>query len=764
MSGIFGSTTIKGTRITDFAQTSASVGIPIPFLYGRAPVTGNVIWADLPPKEHRSVKKQGKGGVKQETFTYTTSYAIAFCLGPIAGYWWIKRNGKVVYSQDPNAPIEDQDYAAKWAAKVQMYNGTLSQLPSSVIEAVEGTGKVGAFRGVAYIVVPDEDVTEGGGAIPSYEAVPIAAPSEVYFTSHPYAQEFVSRVAVGAASAGGELRDVTVTAGGTSPVSSIFAPTGGGLHPLVPPHFDSVTIAGLVSTGGGLKLPVVCTAKDDVTGVFTSTSGALFNPPLGNFLDKTEAGFAATGGELSGTPSPPDPVTDYALYLRPGGASGDVTFTDSSSLARPITRTGAEVVESDSDSVLGTVVHIPAGSSGLQIAHAAADNMRAGAFQIDWKFKNHAAHSGDPLCIIGCIDNGRYGREYEWGVFVGPNYLQIYYGKRGSNQAHVRIFFRPNLDLRDVVGEQIDMSVGRDASGNWCAWVMGQPSIAYQVSPSSSGISFGAVTVGTYNNNVDFGDNDIRYLWVGGNAGGATWSPTIAYDISELSLTVGACRTVGAAYSPDYPSAAIDTDGIVYKLNFDESPFIDSGPNSLTVNTTGAVSYSTAEHASGVGSMYRGGGNSGVYVTDVKLNPRMKDFYVRLRLKPDSSSGSEQIFFDSRNISNGQGGFAMTWHPSNGVLKWCPMDGYVLHRYSSDTLDPSNWVEVEYSRVGFIGRLFLGGEMIASYTDTNDYGTGSVAFFGGATYTPLGAAGMPGHYDACEMAIGNGHTSSYTPT
>lgn len=196
MSGIFGSTTIKGTRITDFAKTSADVGSTIPFLYGRAPVTGNVIFAALPPKENRQVKRQGKGGVKQETFTYTTSYAIAFCRGPIQGYWWIKRNGKVVYSQDPAAPIEDKDYAAKWAAKVMMYNGTSSQMPSSMIEAIKGTGRVSAFRYLAYIAVPDEDVTDGGGAIPSYEAVPIASPAEVWLTSKPYPQHVIDNAAV----------------------------------------------------------------------------------------------------------------------------------------------------------------------------------------------------------------------------------------------------------------------------------------------------------------------------------------------------------------------------------------------------------------------------------------------------------------------------------------------------------------------------------------------------------------------------------------
>lgn len=194
MSGLFGSTTIKGTRITDFAKTSADVGNTIPFLYGRAPVTGNVIFAALPPKENRQVKRQGKGGVKQETFAYTTSYAISFCRGPIQGYWWVKRNGKVVYSQDPAAPIEDKDYAAKWAAKVMMYNGTSSQMPNSMIESYKGSGRVSAFRYLAYIAIPNEDVTEGGGAIPSYEAVPIASPPEAYLTSHPYAQYYADTV------------------------------------------------------------------------------------------------------------------------------------------------------------------------------------------------------------------------------------------------------------------------------------------------------------------------------------------------------------------------------------------------------------------------------------------------------------------------------------------------------------------------------------------------------------------------------------------
>lgn len=207
MSGLFRSSVIKGTRITDFSQTTATVGVPIPFGYGRFTSGGNVIWAPLPPKEHRSVQRQGKGGVKQETFTYTLSYAIAFAKGPIFGYWWIKRNGKVVWTQDPAAPIEDRAYAAKWQQRATFYNGTMDQLPDSTIESYEGSGQVSAFHRLAYIVVEDDDVTEGGGAVPTYEACVIASPPDIYVTSRPYPVYFDDAAAIGLSSlAGGELR------------------------------------------------------------------------------------------------------------------------------------------------------------------------------------------------------------------------------------------------------------------------------------------------------------------------------------------------------------------------------------------------------------------------------------------------------------------------------------------------------------------------------------------------------------------------------
>lgn len=300
MSGLFGSTTIKGTRITDFAQTSADVGSTIPFLYGRAPVKGNVIFAALPPKENRTVKRQGKGGVKQETFTYTTSYAVSFCWGPVRGFWWIKRQGKVVYTQDPSVPIEDKEFAAKWASKMSMYLGTESQLPNSVIESYKGSGRVSAFHGLVYIVLPHEDVTQNGGAIPDYEAVPIASPAEVYLTSHPYTQVFYDNVKATLRPVGGSMVRLLYDSD-ISPdkVSFVMRPQSGELFVVPPPEIHDSVSFGMLPTSGSLLTPPVPTFKDSASLGVTPVSGFLAAPPRGDFKDQISLGFVPTGGSLA---------------------------------------------------------------------------------------------------------------------------------------------------------------------------------------------------------------------------------------------------------------------------------------------------------------------------------------------------------------------------------------------------------------------------------------------------------------------------------
>lgn len=176
---------VTGPRLTDSMAQTSTVGGVIPFGYGRFVTGGNVIWRDE-LKEHKKRQRQGKGGAKTTTYTYTRSYAIGVCQGPIYGFHWIKRNGKKVYTSSATATAEEKAYSAKWLEKVTLYMGSDAQMPDSTLVAVEGVGNVSAFRGLAYIVVENDDLTDMQGAIPQYEFCVIASPPEIYLTSKPY--------------------------------------------------------------------------------------------------------------------------------------------------------------------------------------------------------------------------------------------------------------------------------------------------------------------------------------------------------------------------------------------------------------------------------------------------------------------------------------------------------------------------------------------------------------------------------------------------
>lgn len=305
MSGLFKATVIKGTRITDFSTTSAEVGRPIPFGYGSIPVDGTVIWCPLPPTEHRDVKRQGKGGVKQETFTYTLSYAILFLRGRSYGYRWIKRNGKVVYTTDPNAPIEDQEYAAKWAERVTFHDGAIDQLPDALIEAHEGVGNVSGFPLDSYIAIEEEDVTENGGAPPNYEAVIIATPPEAFLTSLPYAQQFASEASSSFSVESVTVRQLRIYAdAGSDSFHLTPRPVGGELVNLLksasapPDGFEF----GPVPTEGSLALAIqyATQKKDGFEFGPVPIGGSLVAIPIGTQeKDGFEFGPVPIGGSLT---------------------------------------------------------------------------------------------------------------------------------------------------------------------------------------------------------------------------------------------------------------------------------------------------------------------------------------------------------------------------------------------------------------------------------------------------------------------------------
>lgn len=178
---------IEGPRLRDSMRQTSQQGVPIPFGYGTFPTAGNVIWRDPELREHAD---DGKGGPVVSEYTYTRSYAIGICEGPITGLMIVRRNGLIVYDQRPDSVLAALGYdtnqiaetraaQAKFLDKATIYLGDETQTPDSTIEAIEGAGNVPAYRGLAYLVMTDEDLTQEQGAIPQWEFVVSACGEEI---------------------------------------------------------------------------------------------------------------------------------------------------------------------------------------------------------------------------------------------------------------------------------------------------------------------------------------------------------------------------------------------------------------------------------------------------------------------------------------------------------------------------------------------------------------------------------------------------------
>lgn len=174
-------TQVEGPRLTDATQQTAQDGVPRAYGYGRFPTAGNLIWTDE-LKERRNKQRAKGGSTEQITYTYTRSYAIAVCRGPISGFLIIKRNGKIVFDARTDAELSALGFTSnqiaeiraaqsKFLRKVTLYYGVAEQAPDPTIVAVNGVGNVPGYSGTAYIVVADDDLTDLRGAVPQYEFV-----------------------------------------------------------------------------------------------------------------------------------------------------------------------------------------------------------------------------------------------------------------------------------------------------------------------------------------------------------------------------------------------------------------------------------------------------------------------------------------------------------------------------------------------------------------------------------------------------------------
>lgn len=326
---------VHGPRLEDASAQTSSVGGIIPFGYGVFTCTGNIIWVDR-LIEHKKTERVGKGGgQKNITYTYTRSYAIGVCEGPIHNYLWIKKNGKLVYAADPaglgaamgwdSKQISDLAAAsAKFMQETTLYYGTDSQMPDSTIVAVEGVGNVSPFRDLAYIVKENEDLTDTAGAVSQYEFCIRATPPEAYLTSLPYPQIFYSEAKTAFAPTGGKLVRLLYDATMQSDEARTgLAPTDGALFEVPPPEFHDAASSTLLPIDGVLKYPPLGSFNDAASTSLAPTSGVLKVPPTGTIQkDEVTSLLVPTGGSLVATLLSPSTLFHF------DGPDNSTTFVD----------------------------------------------------------------------------------------------------------------------------------------------------------------------------------------------------------------------------------------------------------------------------------------------------------------------------------------------------------------------------------------------------------------------------------------------------
>ena len=151
--------TVNGPRLTDLTVQTSTYGAVIPRVYGTCTVNGNVIWLQGNALTETVTKKKsgGKGGGSKtttRTYTYSASFAVGLCEGPIIGVRRIWVGPDLIYdagSSDPDTVAASNAAAEGFA----IYLGTDTQAPDHRIQADVGVANCPAWRGLAYIVFYD---------------------------------------------------------------------------------------------------------------------------------------------------------------------------------------------------------------------------------------------------------------------------------------------------------------------------------------------------------------------------------------------------------------------------------------------------------------------------------------------------------------------------------------------------------------------------------------------------------------------------------
>lgn len=204
--------TVNGPRLDDLSVQTSTYGAVIPRVYGAVTVNGNVFWLENNTLKETVTKKKsgGKGGGSKTTtrsYSYSATFAVGLCKGPIAGVRRIWIGADLIYDADSSDPATIQA-SNDAAAGFHVYLGTNTQAPDARMQATLGVANTPAWCGLAYIVFYDLALARYGnslmGAQIKAEIVtkPLTNPIYAYTTVNQYTVGAVTFNAVAAFGAG----------------------------------------------------------------------------------------------------------------------------------------------------------------------------------------------------------------------------------------------------------------------------------------------------------------------------------------------------------------------------------------------------------------------------------------------------------------------------------------------------------------------------------------------------------------------------------
>ena len=150
---------VEGPRLSDLHITSSTEGAPIPRLFGRARLGGQIIWSDDIRETIRTSRSGGSGkgapqsGPVTETteYSYSATFAVALAEGEISGIGRIWADGAEL-------DLSRLTY--------RLHEGSETQAPDPAVVAIEGAARAPAYRGLAYVVFENMALADFGNRIP----------------------------------------------------------------------------------------------------------------------------------------------------------------------------------------------------------------------------------------------------------------------------------------------------------------------------------------------------------------------------------------------------------------------------------------------------------------------------------------------------------------------------------------------------------------------------------------------------------------------